>query len=68
MTRGLGGHSPANVTHHLKGTDFPASRADIEQQAQENGADDEILEVVRNMPDREYEDMADVLKGVGEAE
>ena len=26
MTRGLGGHSPANVTHHLKGIHFPAKK------------------------------------------
>ena len=26
MTRGLGGHSPANVSHHLKGIDFPATK------------------------------------------
>ncbi|MFC3292717.1 DUF2795 domain-containing protein, partial [Modicisalibacter luteus] len=68
MTRGVGGHSPANVTHHLKGTNFPASRADLEKQAKENGAEEDVLEVIRNMPDEQYEDMAGVMKGIGEAE
>ncbi|MBV8522161.1 MAG: DUF2795 domain-containing protein [Acetobacteraceae bacterium] len=29
MTRGLGGQSPANVTHHLNGIDFPAKKQDL---------------------------------------
>lgn len=68
MTRGLGGQSPANVSHHLQGADFPASRADLEKQAKQNGAGDDVLDVIRNMPDQEYANMADVMKGVGEAE
>lgn len=68
MTRGVGGHSPANVTHHLKGIDFPAKRADLEQHAKSNGAEDDVLDVIRNMPDQEYGNMADVMKGLGEAE
>ncbi|NIC06835.1 DUF2795 domain-containing protein [Billgrantia bachuensis] len=68
MTRGLGGQSPANVTHHLSGIDFPASRADLERHAKDNGAGDDVLDVIRNMPDQEYGSMADVTKGVGEAE
>lgn len=68
MTRGLGGQSPANVTHHLRGTDFPATRADLEKKAKENGAEDDVLDVIRQMPDQEYGSMADVTKGVGEVE
>lgn len=68
MTRGLGGQSPANVTQHLSGIDFPASRADLERHAKDNGAGDDVLDVIRNMPDQEYGNMADVTKGVGEAE
>ena len=68
MTRGMGGHSPANITHHLKGIDFPAGRDDLVKHAQKNDADEEILEVIRKMPDQEYGSMADVMKGVGEVE
>ncbi|WP_110650771.1 DUF2795 domain-containing protein [Salinicola peritrichatus] len=68
MTRGLGGQSPANITHHLKGIDFPASRADIEKQAKENGAEDDVMEIIRQLPDQEYGSMADVTKGVGDVE
>lgn len=68
MTRGVGGQSPSNVAEHLKGIDFPASRNDLETCAKSNGADDEVLEVIRDMPDDQYGDMASVMKGVGEAE
>lgn len=68
MTRGLSGQSPANVSHHLSGIDFPASRDDLEQHAKKNGAEQDVLDVIRDMPDQEYGNMADVMKGVGEAE
>ncbi|MDX5376266.1 MAG: DUF2795 domain-containing protein [Halomonas sp.] len=68
MTRGLGGRSPANITHHLQGVDFPAQREDLVTQAQANGAEDDVLEVIRRLPEQEYESMADVTKGVGEVE
>ncbi|KAA0013521.1 DUF2795 domain-containing protein [Billgrantia pellis] len=68
MTRGLGGHSPANIAYHLKGVDFPARRDDLEKQAKANGAEDEVLEVIRRLPDQEYDSMADVTKGIGDVE
>lgn len=68
MTRGVGGQSPANVTHHLKGMDFPASRSYIERQAKENGADEDVMDIIRKLPDQEYDSMADVTKGVGDVE
>jgi hypothetical protein len=67
MTRGLGGHSPANVTYHLKGIDFPASKQNLLQQAEDNGADSDVLEVIETMPDSGYESMADVMKAYSEA-
>jgi len=65
MTRGVGGHSPANITHHLKGVDFPASKQDLEKRAKDNGADKEVLETIRGMPDDRFESMADVMKAYG---
>ncbi len=66
MARGVGGHSPANITHHLKGIDFPARRQDLERHAKKNGAGDDVLELIRAMPDQEYKNMADVMKGYGQ--
>lgn len=68
MTRGVGGHSPANISHHLKGIDFPAQRDDLSRHAESQGADKEVLDVIKQMPEGEYGNMADVMKGVGEVE
>jgi hypothetical protein len=66
--RGLGGYSPANITYHLKGMDFPATTRDLFMQARENGAGREVLELIRSMPDRDFYNMADVMAMYGEAE
>jgi len=68
MTRGLGGHSPSNVAHYLKGIDFPARKEDLLRQAKDNGAEPEVIEMIENMPDAEYETAADVMKGYSEAD
>jgi hypothetical protein len=66
MTRGLDSQSPANVSFHLKGIDFPANRGDLVKQAGRNDADNDVLEIIKHMPDDEYENMADVMKAYGE--
>lgn len=57
-----------NITHHLRGIDFPAKRDYLEKHAREDGAGEDVLEGIRNMPDQDYGSMADVMKGVGEVE
>ncbi|MGE5547117.1 MAG: DUF2795 domain-containing protein [Solirubrobacterales bacterium] len=68
MAIGMGGHSPSNILHHLKGVDFPARKDALVQRAQQNEADSDILDIIRQLPDTEYHSMADVLKGVGKVE
>lgn len=68
MAIGMGGHSPSNILHHLKGVDFPASKQNLIEQAQKNNAESDILDILKQMPDSQYQSMADVLKGVGRVE
>lgn len=69
MTRGLGGHSPANVTHHLKGVDFPASKDDLVEKARNNGAGQDVLEVLESFPEgEEFESLADVMEAFGDSD
>jgi len=68
MTQGMGGHSPSNILHHLKGVDFPADKKALLEQAQKNNAEGDILDIIKQLPDGKYESMADVLKGVGKVE
>ena len=68
MAQGSGGTSPTNITHHLSGIDFPASKDDLISHAKKNEAEKEVLNVPQAMPDQEYGNMADVMKSVGEVE
>jgi hypothetical protein len=68
MTRGVGGVSPAKVTHHLSGVDFPARKQDLVKKTKANGVDRDILEMIQDMPDTEFENMSDVMKAYGEAD
>ena len=68
MAHGQGKQSPINVTKHLKGLDFPAEKADLLDLAEENGAEEEVMEKIRQMPEKEYGSMADVMKGFGETD
>ena len=63
-----GGRSPANITKHLKGISFPAKQPDLVKHAREQKAEREVIEVLENLPDRDYGNMADVMKAMGEAE
>ncbi|SNB46360.1 DUF2795 domain-containing protein [Geobacter sp. DSM 9736] len=60
-----GGHSPANVTKHLKGINFPANKQDLIKHAKHEGADQEVLQELQGFEDREYGNMADVMKSFG---
>ena len=58
-------HISANLGRFLKGLDFPAQQADLVAQAKENGADQGALEILENMPKREYASVADVVEMYG---
>jgi hypothetical protein len=49
----------------LLGLRFPASRDQLIEQARAYGMDDQIVEVLRNMPERQYRSMDDVKKDLG---
>lgn len=67
MAQGGGGQSPVNVTHFLKGIDFPAKRSDLLRHAKQNHAEQDVLHEIENMPEQEYGNMADVMKGFGQS-
>ena len=54
--------SPIELQKHLSGVDYPASRDDLVQHAESQGADEEILDKLRKIPDREYDGPSGVSK------
>ncbi len=74
MARGVGGRGPANIMRHIKGISFPASKEEIITKAEQNSADakmpdsDEVVDVLRRIPDQEYPSPAQIMKAVGQIE
>lgn len=60
--------NPIELQKHLKGVDYPATKDDLIEQAEEQGADEETLAALEELPDQEYETPAAVSKAIGEIE
>jgi hypothetical protein len=50
MDREIVGRSSANVAHHLEGMHFPSSKEDLLVRARDNGAGQDMLEVLESFP------------------
>lgn len=62
------GHRFIDVQKALKGASYPADKRSLLEKARENGADEEVMEALGALPDREFANPADVSKGVGNEE
>jgi len=60
--------NPIQLQKHLKGVDYPASKEDLIAHAKKQGADEDALSTLQQLPDEQYETPADVSKAVGEIE
>jgi hypothetical protein len=47
--------SPIELQKHLSGVDYPASKDELIDRAQQQGADSDVLDVLRQIPDRQYD-------------
>lgn len=59
--------NPIALQKALKGVDYPAGRDTLCSTAKDNGADDDILEALGRIDDRDYEDPAQVSEAVWRA-
>ncbi|WP_240664403.1 DUF2795 domain-containing protein [Methanosarcina sp. MSH10X1] len=56
------GSPPIETQKALKGMDYPAGKKEIIKKARDNKAPKEVIEILEDIPDREYENAADVSK------
>ncbi|HIH75096.1 MAG TPA: DUF2795 domain-containing protein [Methanosarcina sp.] len=56
------GSPPIETQKALKGMDYPAEKQEILKKAKENNAPQEVMQILENLPEREYENAADVSK------
>ncbi|WP_141735547.1 DUF2795 domain-containing protein [Oligoflexus tunisiensis] len=66
MTRGLSGTSPANVQSFLGGIDYPADKETLIETARKNKAPDDIIDLLEQFPDEEFDSPVSVMKAYGE--
>lgn len=57
-----------SLQKYLKGMNYPATKDDLIEHAESQGADDNVLDTLEQLPEDEYETPADVSKAVGEIE
>jgi hypothetical protein len=58
---------PIDVQRNLKGMSYPAGRDDLAATAERNGADDDLIQALRALPDSEYDGPDDVMERLGQA-
>jgi hypothetical protein len=47
--------SPIDIQKALGGMDYPATKEQIVEHAQQHGGSDDVVEALKNIEDREYE-------------
>ena len=57
--------SPIDVQKALKGMNYPASKNDVVECAERSKADGQTLDVLRRLPEREYDTPAAVSRELG---
>ncbi|MDZ7957699.1 MAG: DUF2795 domain-containing protein [Aulosira sp. DedQUE10] len=61
--------NPVSVQKYLKGVDYPATTEELIQHAQEQGADDDVLSILEELPeDEEFESPTDLSEALGDLE
>lgn len=58
--------SPISLQKHLKGTSYPATKQDLVHRAQTNQAPDDVLEMIRHLPQKSYDSPAEVMRSFGQ--
>lgn len=58
--------SPKDVEKCLKGVDYPAKKQDLMKHAQAHGADQQVMETLKQLPEQNFESPVGVTKAIGE--
>ncbi|WP_169978969.1 MULTISPECIES: DUF2795 domain-containing protein [unclassified Microbispora] len=59
--------NPIQLQKHLKGVDYPAGKSDLIRTARDHGADDNVIDALERIPDRQYDGPNAVSKAVSDA-
>jgi Protein of unknown function (DUF2795) len=68
MARGIGEDPRRSPAEHLAQVDYPASRAEIVETAEDNEAPVEVINFFKSLPKEQYGSQEEVLRDFAEAE
>jgi len=57
--------NPVQIQKDLKGINYPASKQDLVNHAQQKGADKNVCSMLEQLPEREYVTPTEVSKAIG---
>lgn len=57
--------SPAQVEKYIKGIKFPASKQELIKQAEWNNASDDVLNILDNVPDKQFHSPIEISIAIG---
>ncbi|MDP3795514.1 MAG: DUF2795 domain-containing protein [bacterium] len=60
--------NPVQIQRFLEGLDYPATKDEIIEHARAEGADDNVIATLEQIPDREYEGPSGVSRELGQME
>ncbi len=58
--------SAVELQHYLQGMDYPSRKEGLVRKARENQAPRDVIDLINNLPDREFNSTVDVSRAVGE--
>jgi hypothetical protein len=60
--------NPIQVQKYLSGMDYPADKDEIIDHAKDQGADNDVAQILQQLPERDYKTAADISKAIGQIE
>jgi len=57
--------SPAQVEKFIKGIKFPASKQELIEQAEGNNANDDVINILDNVPDKQFNSPIEISIAIG---
>jgi hypothetical protein len=58
--------NPIQLQKYLKGVNYPVSKDELIKQAEQNGADQNVLDTLKQLPDKQFEGPSGVSKAIGD--
>ncbi len=60
--------NPVQVQKFLKGIDYPCSKQDLLKTAKNESADQRVMDILNQLPNKQYQKPTDVTKEIGKIE